>query len=481
MNSLIRALLPSLTSFLILGSAAPSAIAQMPRTISFQGVLANANGTLVSDGVHQLTLRLYDAANAASAIYLETHDATVVRGVFNVIIGSQSPLPASLAFDRAYFLGVSVGSEPELVPRTPLTAVPYALRASIADDVSASATVVRSVNGRSGELTLQGAGATTVTQNGATITISSTGGAGATGIQGVQNTDGAITVTNPNGPVATLGLADSSINGRRLASNAVVSAHLADTSVGTSELKDASVTQSKIAAGVTVPPSGPAGGDLNGSYPSPSIRPGSVTTTKLADNSVTTDKIDADAITSAKILNGTIEGRDINQNAALTVGTLTTSGNASIGAGIGAARLTVQGSGATSTTNALDVNDNTAGLLLRVRDNGAVGFGITTPGARLDIAGLTGAAINVRSGSIAVSTATVVAGPAVALPNATSVQILDNAVAAPVLFVFPAAPSAGQIMYISNDDADAVVGPFPIASGQTRAFIFVGGFWRLVN
>jgi hypothetical protein len=209
--SLPRILVPSL---LLLALVLADAHAQIPRTISFQGVLADASGNFVADGVHRLTVRLYDSPTAASAIYSETHDATVVRGVFNVIIGSQTPIPPSLSFDRAYFLGVSVGTGAELLPRTPMTSVPYALRAGVANELAPGAAVVRSVNGRTGEVTLQGAGSTTVTQAGGTITISSSGGGGATGIQGVQNIDGTITVANPNGPVATLGITDSGRRGR---------------------------------------------------------------------------------------------------------------------------------------------------------------------------------------------------------------------------------------------------------------------------
>ena len=113
--------------------------AQIPRTISYQGVLAHSDGTLVADGNHTLNLSLYLSATGATAIYTEVQTAAVVKGIFNVIIGSVTAIPASIGFDRAYFLGVTVDGGSELTPRTALTSAPYALNAQhamIADALS---------------------------------------------------------------------------------------------------------------------------------------------------------------------------------------------------------------------------------------------------------------------------------------------------------------------------------------------------------
>lgn len=113
---------------------AASSTAQIPRTISFQGVLTNPDGTFVNDGTHALTLTLYDALVGGASVHAETQDVRVERGVFNVLIGGATGgLAPTLRFDRAYFLGVAVDGGAELAPRVPLTAAPYALRAGVAD------------------------------------------------------------------------------------------------------------------------------------------------------------------------------------------------------------------------------------------------------------------------------------------------------------------------------------------------------------
>jgi hypothetical protein len=184
--------------------------AQIPRSISFQGVLTDAAGAAVADGNYALTFRLYDRATVGTALWTETQTVAVSKGLFNVRLGGVQPL--SPAFDKAYYLGISIDGAAELAPRTPLDAAAYALRADVASGLAPGASgAVTSLNGATGALTLEGAGGTTVTRSGSRITISSTGGSGGTGIQGVQNTDGTIAVQNPTGPVATIGIADDAV------------------------------------------------------------------------------------------------------------------------------------------------------------------------------------------------------------------------------------------------------------------------------
>ena len=212
---------------------------QVPRVITYQGVVLDNLGHFIPDGAHNINLKLYDALAATSPIYSENQIGVVfVKGIFNVMIGSVTAIPNTIAFDKGYFLGVSVDGGIEMTPRTPLSAAPYAIHAGMADALSPTATgVVTSVNSQAGAITLVGGGGTTITNVGAAFTISSSGGGG-TGIQGVQTSDASLTITNPNGPTATINVAN----------NGITSSKIAGLAVGTASIADGAVTPLKLSA-----------------------------------------------------------------------------------------------------------------------------------------------------------------------------------------------------------------------------------------
>jgi len=118
-------------------------------------------------------------------------------------LGDQVVFGAELKFDKPYFLGIKVGSEPELSPRIALTSSGYSLTSDNALDV-AEGKVVKSLNGLKDAVNLEGSGGTTITTTDNKITISSSDGG--SGIQGVVNTNNTIAITDPNGPTATVNL-----------------------------------------------------------------------------------------------------------------------------------------------------------------------------------------------------------------------------------------------------------------------------------
>lgn len=228
------------------------AVAQVPRTISYQGLLTDGSGNFIADGNHSLTIKLYESASGGTAVYEESQSVAIVKGLFNVMIGGVTPIPTSLAFDKAYYLGVSVDGGTELVPRSAISAAPYTMYASVAGMANSLAPavtgVVTSVNEKSGAVTLQGGGGTTITSVGNVITVSSTGGGG-TGIQGVQNSDGSLTIANPNGPTATISVADGGISAAKLGGNSVASANIVNGTIVNADLADGAVTNAKISSG----------------------------------------------------------------------------------------------------------------------------------------------------------------------------------------------------------------------------------------
>ena len=130
--------------------------------------------------------------------------------------------------------------------------------------------VVRSVNGISDTIYLVGAGGATVTKSNDTLTITASGGGGGGGsVNGVQNTDGFINVTNPTGPTVTLGL--NIIDSTKLATGSVTSRIIRDSTIQRIDLAKGLKTYYADTAdfGKAALPVGAASGDLTGNYPGP--------------------------------------------------------------------------------------------------------------------------------------------------------------------------------------------------------------------
>ena len=108
---------------------------QIPKTMSYQAVLTNTDGSKINEGSYTILFRLYDDTTAVQPLWEESQQVQVTQGVISVILGSIIPL--DLPFDQQYWLGITIGGDPELKPRITLAASPYALRArSVAGGVN---------------------------------------------------------------------------------------------------------------------------------------------------------------------------------------------------------------------------------------------------------------------------------------------------------------------------------------------------------
>jgi hypothetical protein len=207
---------------------AVSALAQTPRTISYQGSIVS-NGQVIN-GDHNLHIALYDSANASASVYQEDQRITVHNGIFDVQIGSIVPLPLTMRFDRTYYLGISIDGSPELQPRTQLTSVPYALNALVAQSAESLTSnargVVTSINELDGALRLIGDSTMSITQSGNEITIHARSLA-AIGIQSLSSPDKTLLITSPKGPQTSVDVADNAITTAKLANGAVTPAKIA--------------------------------------------------------------------------------------------------------------------------------------------------------------------------------------------------------------------------------------------------------------
>lgn len=112
--------------------------AQIPRTLSYQGVLTDSLGNPKPDASYSITLRLYDVSNGGTALWTEAKTVQVKRGLFTTILGDQTVVSSSLKFDKPYWLSIQVATEQELSPRLPLTAVGYSLYSTKSDTANFS-------------------------------------------------------------------------------------------------------------------------------------------------------------------------------------------------------------------------------------------------------------------------------------------------------------------------------------------------------
>ncbi len=115
------ALIGSLVSIL-------AGVAQVPLKFGYQGILTDENGVPLPDGTYTVTFRLYTQPTGGVAVWSETQQMEIEKGVFNAILGSVNSLE-NVSFGQPLWLGISVNGAAEFRPRVQLTAVPYSIMA----------------------------------------------------------------------------------------------------------------------------------------------------------------------------------------------------------------------------------------------------------------------------------------------------------------------------------------------------------------
>jgi YVTN family beta-propeller protein len=94
-----------------------------------------------------ITFSVYSTNHTSSnPVWSEAQKVTPQNGIYGVQLGSQTPITA--AFDKPYWLGITVNKDPEMMLQ-PFSSVPYSLRAGVADNAtSISGQTLLSLDGR---------------------------------------------------------------------------------------------------------------------------------------------------------------------------------------------------------------------------------------------------------------------------------------------------------------------------------------------
>lgn len=120
----------ALAGLLMLLTAADTARAAVPGLINFQGKLTDPAGKAVT-AVVPMKFKLYTAAAGGVPLWTEIQNVTPDNyGVYSVMLGALTPF--NLDFSAPYWLGVTVGTDGEMLPRYRLAASAYALKSSTA-------------------------------------------------------------------------------------------------------------------------------------------------------------------------------------------------------------------------------------------------------------------------------------------------------------------------------------------------------------
>lgn len=98
--------------------------AQVPKKLNYQGYLIDSSGNPVN-GTVSMSFAIYNVATGGSPLWTEIQTIQVNDGRYSAFLGSVTPI--ELTGPRSYYLGIKIGTDPEMMPREELTSTMYAL------------------------------------------------------------------------------------------------------------------------------------------------------------------------------------------------------------------------------------------------------------------------------------------------------------------------------------------------------------------
>jgi hypothetical protein len=102
----------------------------IPKPIIYQGRLTNSAGTPVADGVYLVRFKIYGSEGGADSLWTSSFQSVL----FTYLLGTPTALPNDLFdTDTTRYLGITVGTDAEIAPRTRMVSTAYAYQAMRSD------------------------------------------------------------------------------------------------------------------------------------------------------------------------------------------------------------------------------------------------------------------------------------------------------------------------------------------------------------
>ena len=106
--------------------------------INYQGKVTDSEGVPLA-GSCSIQFSIYGQEAGGTALWTEMQSSvTIQNGIFTVLLGNVTSIQSTVFNGDARWLGVKVGSDPELSPRQPIVSIGYALRADKANEADDS-------------------------------------------------------------------------------------------------------------------------------------------------------------------------------------------------------------------------------------------------------------------------------------------------------------------------------------------------------
>lgn len=126
---------PRLLPFvLVIVAIAASTSAEVPNYVNYQGRLTDDGGLPIT-GSQLLKFKIYGSPSGDDSLWSSSFRAVEINdGLFSIQLGSVVPLPDDLfTGDAARYLGITVDTDAEFLPRIQFITVPYSYHAVLAD------------------------------------------------------------------------------------------------------------------------------------------------------------------------------------------------------------------------------------------------------------------------------------------------------------------------------------------------------------